>query len=76
VIIGGESGPGARRFDLGWARSLAAQCKSTGSACFIKQLGAQPCDGKEVKRLKNRKGGDWGEWPPDLRIRDFPATAA
>lgn len=23
-------------------------------------------------RLKDRKGGDWSEWPEDLRVREFP----
>jgi hypothetical protein len=23
-------------------------------------------------RLKDRKGGDWNEWPEDLRVREFP----
>jgi protein gp37 len=81
VIIGGESGPKARRFDLAWARSLAAQCKATGTACFVKQLGARPYDAtaRDIDagyKLKDRKGGDWDEWPADLRRRDFPDIAA
>lgn len=24
-------------------------------------------------RFKDRKGGDWSEWPEDLRVREFPA---
>lgn len=27
-------------------------------------------------RLKNRKGGDWNEWPEDLRVREFPKVSA
>ena len=42
VIIGGESGPGARPCDVEWIRSLVAQCKAAGVACFVKQLGASP----------------------------------
>lgn len=45
IIVGGESGPGARPFDLAWARSVVAQCREAGVACFVKQLGAQPVDG-------------------------------
>jgi protein gp37 len=45
VIVGGESGPGARPFDLAWARSLVAECRDNGVACFVKQLGAWPVDG-------------------------------
>jgi hypothetical protein len=40
VIVGGESGPGARPFDVAWARSIVQQCKAAGVACFVKQLGA------------------------------------
>ena len=42
VIVGGESGPKARPFDLAWIRSIVAQCKAAGTACFVKQLGAKP----------------------------------
>jgi protein gp37 len=39
VIVGGESGPGSRPFDLAWARSIVQQCRAAGVACFVKQLG-------------------------------------
>lgn len=42
VIVGGESGPGARPFDLQWARNVIAQCKAAGVPCFFKQAGAAP----------------------------------
>lgn len=42
VIVGGESGSGARPFDIAWARNTIAQCKDAGVACFVKQLGAKP----------------------------------
>jgi protein gp37 len=44
VIVGGESGPGARPFDLQWARSLVRQCSDAGVACFVKQIGSRPFD--------------------------------
>jgi protein gp37 len=40
VIVGGESGPGARPCHLDWVRSLIKQCGEAGAACFVKQLGA------------------------------------
>ena len=40
IIVGGESGAGARPFDIAWARGAIAQCKAAGVACFVKQLGA------------------------------------
>jgi len=42
VIVGGESGPSARPFDLAWARSIRDQCASAGVAFFCKQVGAHP----------------------------------
>ena len=44
VIIGGESGPRARGFDLAWARSAIEQCRAAGTSAFVKQLGARPYD--------------------------------
>lgn len=83
VIVGGESGPGARTFDIAWARKVVAQCKAAGVACFVKQLGAHPQEEITVPRdghkwnrplpLLDRKGGKLSEWPEDLRVREFPA---
>jgi protein gp37 len=42
VIIGGESGPKARPFNIQWARSLVAQCRASNVAPFVKQLGRRP----------------------------------
>ncbi len=42
ILIGGESGPGARPFDIAWARSTVKQCKATGVAPFVKQMGSKP----------------------------------
>jgi protein gp37 len=42
VICGGESGPGARPFNLAWAESLLEQCKDAGVAFFMKQVGSSP----------------------------------
>lgn len=81
VIVGGESGPNSRPFALEWARSIVAQCKAVGVSCFMKQLGAKPVDRPspqfchEPIKLQDRKGGDWSEWPTDLRVREFPQVA-
>jgi protein gp37 len=69
VIVGGESGPGARPFHLEWARSLQQQCQAAGTAFFLKQVGGNPFLGGEPLKLKDRKGGDLMELPEDLRIR-------
>lgn len=52
VIIGGESGGGARPFALEWARDLVKQCRAAGVAPFVKQLGA--CASDEVNGIAGR----------------------
>lgn len=74
VIVGGESGSSARPFDIAWADELVDQCRAAGVACFVKQLGAQSISDGYPYPLKNKKGGDWNEWPDRLRIREFPKT--
>ena len=39
VIVGGESGPGARPMHPDWARSLRDQCQAAGVPFFFKQWG-------------------------------------
>jgi protein gp37 len=36
VIVGGESGPRARQFDLEWGRSIIRQCLQQKVPCFVK----------------------------------------
>ena len=42
VIVGGESGPGARPCDVAWIRSIVEQCRAASVPAFVKQLGARP----------------------------------
>ena len=42
IIVGGESGPGARPCDIDHLLDVMYQCKQAGVACFIKQLGSKP----------------------------------
>ena len=80
AIIGGESGPNSRPFDLAWPRNIIRQCKAAGTACFMKQLGARPVETplrsdhnyRRPLKLRDRKGSDSSEWPEDLRVREFP----
>lgn len=39
VVVGGESGPGARPMHPDWARSIRDQCQSAGVPFFFKQWG-------------------------------------
>lgn len=81
VIVGGESGPKARPCDIGWVRSIVTQCKAAGVPCFVKQLGANPHytnhqgDMHACGPFRDPKGGDWNEWPEDLRVREWPEVA-
>jgi len=72
IINGGESGVGARPFHLEWARSLVAECRSAGTAIYMQRLGRRPFEGGQRLRFCDYAGGDWNEWPADLRIRRFP----
>jgi protein gp37 len=89
IIVGGESGHGARPCDVVWIRSIVEQCKAAGVSVFVKQLGANVrglIDSKGLDhdriasilgstyRLRDKKGGDWSEWPEDLRVREFPSS--
>ena len=40
VILGGESGHEARPCNIGWIRSIVAQCRAARTAVFVKQLGS------------------------------------
>lgn len=81
VIVGGESGPGARDCEVAWVRSIVDQCKAADVPVFVKQLGARPVvqrfgtsrDQLVVSlKLKSRKGADPSEWPADLRVQEMP----
>jgi len=74
VIVGGESGPKARRCDTEWISTLIEQCRAVGVPCFVKQLGSCPCADIEceLSEIRDSKGGDWSQWPEDLRVREFP----
>jgi hypothetical protein len=41
-------------------------------AFFLKQLGRNPFMGGRPVKLKDLHGGDWEEWPNELRIRQVP----
>jgi protein gp37 len=78
VIVGGESGPGARPCSIDWIRSIGRQCEAADVRLFVKQWGSNPCastsDGTLVfwPKLNHPKGGDPSEWPEDLRVREVP----
>jgi protein gp37 len=77
VIIGGESGSEARECHIDLIQSIVEQCKAAKVAVFVKQLGAAPAadgpgDSRFILSLTDKKGGDATEFPPHLRVREFP----
>ncbi len=76
LILGGESGRRdvVRPFDLAWARELRDHCTEARVAFFLKQLGRRPEEKGVPVDLCDAHGGDWDEWPADLRVRQVPAA--
>jgi len=67
VIVGGESGPGARPFNPAWAVDTVSQCREAGVACFYKQGGASN------RCAHDAKGGHFECFPAALQVREFPS---
>lgn len=61
VIVGGESGKGARPMNINWAYSLQDQCNQEGVPFFMKQIGGE-----------YNKNDKLEQFPPALRVREFP----
>lgn len=60
VIVGGESGPGARPIEADWVRDVRDQCLASRTAFFFKQWGGfRP---KSGGRLLD--GREWNDFPP------------
>lgn len=75
VIVGGESGHGARPCNIEWIRSLVSQCKAASVPVFVKQLGRSYFSGDNNHSHifpRDSHGADPSEWPEDLRVREFP----
>ena len=66
VIVGGESGAGARSFHIDWARTIVSACRSARVPVFVKQLGARVIDRNDAGFM-----GEWPEaWPDHIDIED------
>lgn len=82
VIVGGESGPSARPFQLSWARKILGACRKGKVSFFMKQTGENPTfepgeappppDPLVKLRHVDRAGAVPEVWPEDLRVREFP----
>lgn len=71
VIVGGESGPQARRFEAWWAVAVLAECTRAGVACFVKQMGDNFTSNNVRTQLVD-KGKDISSWPAILQVQQFP----
>jgi protein gp37 len=59
VIVGGESGPGARPMNADWVRDIRDQCAAAGVAFFFKQWGGfRPKSGGRLL-----EGREWNQFP-------------
>lgn len=75
VIVGGESGPGARPMHPAWVRSICGQCAAAGVAFFFKQWGDwHPWGEALADRTKNYLS--FGKDPARYRILDDEAIVA
>jgi len=59
VIVGGESGPGARPMEEGWVLSIRDQCRRSGVAFFFKQWGGA----RKSARGRSLGGKTYDEFP-------------
>ncbi|MDE0068087.1 MAG: phage Gp37/Gp68 family protein [Caldilineaceae bacterium] len=71
VIVGGESGAGARAMDLDWARSLRDQSVGAEVAFFLKQLGG--VRDKRSGELAQLDGQVWHEYPNNVGSESYAA---
>lgn len=71
VVVGGESGHGARPFHINNAIKIMEQCKAAGVPFFMKQLGSNPYR-NGLKMKVEGKGGDFKIFPKELQIREYP----
>lgn len=62
VIVGGESGHGARPMRADWVRSIQRQCADQGVAFFFKQWGAYGPDGVRKSKKANGRYLDGRTW--------------
>lgn len=66
VIVGGESGPGARRMKPEWACAVRDQCVEAKVPFFFKQWGAHDEEGKRVGKKRSGRvigGSTFSELP-------------
>jgi protein gp37 len=71
LIVGGESGSGARPMSEEWVRSIHEQCRRAGVPFFFKQWGAFDCNGRRRSKKATGRlldGRTWDEMPLRLAL--------
>jgi protein gp37 len=69
VIVGGESGPGARPMDPEWARAVRRECQARKVAFFFKQWGAFNAHGERVGKKSAGRVLDGKIWSAMPQVR-------
>mgnify|MGYP000918411294 CR=1 FL=1 len=68
VVVGGETGPGARYCHHGDIRKIVDDCRGSNVPVFVKQLGS--CSSWSLPR--GNRGNNPADWPFELRVRQYP----
>lgn len=64
VIVGGESGPGARPMNKEWVQDIRDQCKSSNTPFFFKQWGGF----NKKKNGRKLDGRTWNQMPSTVSV--------
>ena len=70
VIVGGESGPGARPMRQSWVKGIRSQCRNAGVPIFFKQWGGVQ-KGKNGRQLDGRTYDEF----PSVETRSAPSLS-
>lgn len=70
VIVGGESGPGARKMELKWVENILRQCRRSGVPFFFKQWG-----GVQKKKFGRKLHGKTYDDMPQRQVLPVPPKA-
>ncbi|MBK7403111.1 MAG: phage Gp37/Gp68 family protein [Phycisphaerales bacterium] len=72
VIVGGESGPGARPMQGSWVLEIKSQCEAKGVPFFFKQWGGV----RKKEAGRELDGRAWDQMPGDTECQRNPSMTA
>jgi protein gp37 len=77
LVIGGEHGDGARKFETAWAEDLVAEARVFGLPVWVQGVGSNAFSlGQSTSTIKLATSDERGEvpadWPEALRVRELP----